>query len=302
MKLHFDSNQEYQLDAIKAITDIFEGQPVSGSDFEFSYSLVGSLLSENGSGNRLLLSEEQILENVKNIQQRNQIKDSVQDLQGMNFSVEMETGTGKTYVYLRTIYELNKLYGFKKFVVVVPSIAIREGVIKNLQITSEHFQSIYDNETINFAIYDSKKSSNLRSFASVSAIQILVLNIDAFAKDENIINKTIDRTTGKRPIEFIQSTRPIVIVDEPQNMETEIRKKAIENLHPLCTLRYSATHTNLYNLMYSLNPVKAYDLGLVKQIEVDSVVSDNAMNDAFVQVEKIQSVGKNKIAAKLKLM
>jgi type III restriction enzyme len=301
MKLHFDSNQEYQLDAIKAITDIFEGQPLTGGDFEFSVSSAGALISENGVGNRLMLSEEQILENIKSIQHHNQIKDKVSELQGMNFSIEMETGTGKTYVYLRTIYELNKLYGFKKFVIVVPSIAIREGVLKNLQITNEHFQSLYDKVAINFDIYDSKKVSHLRSFASSNAIQILILNIDAFAKDENIINKSNDKLTGKKPIEFIQSTCPIVIVDEPQNMETEIRKKAIENLNPLCTLRYSATHTNLYNLMYSLNPVMAYDLGLVKQIEVDSVVSENAMNDAFVQVEKIQPSGKNKIIAQLKI-
>ena len=259
------------------------------------------MLSENGLGNRLTLSEEQILENIKTIQQRNEIKDKVPELQGMNFSVEMETGTGKTYVYLRTIYELNKLYGFKKFVIVVPSIAIREGVLKNLLITNDHFQSLYDKAAINFDIYDSKKVSHLRWFASTNTIQILILNIDSFAKDENIINKPNDKLTGKKPIEFIQSTQPIVIVDEPQNMETEIRKKAIENLNPLCTLRYSATHTNLYNLMYSLNPVKAYDLGLVKQIEVDSVVSENAMNDAFVQVEKIQPSGKNKIIAKLKI-
>lgn len=219
----------------------------------------------------------------------------------MNFSVEMETGTGKTYVYLRTIYELNKLYGFKKFVIVVPSIAIREGVLKNLQITHEHFQSLYDKAAISFDMYDSKKVSHLRGFASANSIQVLVINIDAFAKDENIINKPNDKLTGKKPIEFIQSSKPIVIVDEPQNMETEIRKKAIENLNPLCTLRYSATHTHLYNLMYSLNPVKAYDLGLVKQIEVDSVISENAMNDAFVQVEKIQPSGKNKIIAKLKI-
>ncbi|MCO5248775.1 MAG: DEAD/DEAH box helicase family protein [Chitinophagales bacterium] len=302
MILHFDSNQAYQLEAIKAITDIFEGQPLSGGDFEFSHTSVGTLYSENGFGNKLTLSEEQILENVKSIQQRHGIKDTALDnLHGMNFSVEMETGTGKTYVYLRTIYELNKLYGFKKFVIVVPSIAIREGVLKNLKITHEHFQSLYDKAAINFDVYDSKKVSHLRSFASANSIQILVINIDAFAKDENIINKPNDKLTGKKPVEFIQSTQPIVIVDEPQNMETKNRKKAIENLNPLCTLRYSATHTNLYNLLYSLNPVKAYDLGLVKQIEVDSVVSENAMNDAFVQIEKIQPSGKNKIVAKLKI-
>jgi type III restriction enzyme len=264
MKLHFDSNQEYQIEAIRAVTDIFEGQPLSGGDFEFSLTETGALISENGVGNRLTLTEEQVWENVKSIQQHHEIKTENKGLQGMNFSVEMETGTGKTYVYLRTIYELSKLYGFKKFVIVVPSIAIREGVLKNLQITHDHFQTLYDKAQINYDVYDSKKVSNLRGFAAGNAIQILVINIDSFAKDENIINKPNDKLTGKRPIEFLRSSNPIVIVDEPQNMETAIRKKAIENLNPLCTLRYSATHTNLYNLVYSLNPVKAYDLGLVK--------------------------------------
>ncbi|MBI5371274.1 MAG: DEAD/DEAH box helicase family protein [Sphingobacteriales bacterium] len=300
MKLHFDSNQQYQLDAIKSITDIFEGQPLNGGDFEFSIYQAGALHSENGFGNRLTVSEEQIWENVKTIQQANEIKNNKEALDGMNFSIEMETGTGKTYVYLRTIFELNKLYGFKKFVIVVPSVAIREGVLKNLQITQEHFQTLYDKVQVNPEVYDSKKVSNLRGFASGNAIQILVINIDSFAKDENIINKANDKLTGKKPIEFIQSTNPIVIVDEPQNMETEIRKKAIENLNPLCTLRYSATHTNLYNLMYSLNPVKAYDLGLVKQIEVDSVLSENDLNSAYIQVESVNRSG-NSITAKIKI-
>jgi type III restriction enzyme len=319
MKLHFDRNQEYQIEAIRAVTDIFEGQPLSSGDFEFSLTQTGALLSENGVGNRLTLTEEQIWENVKRIQQHNEIHNPLTPfvkgentppppldrgdyiaLQGMNFSVEMETGTGKTYVYLRTIYELSKLYGFKKFVIVVPSIAIREGVLKNLQITHEHFQTLYDKAQINYDVYDSKKVSNLRGFAAGNTIQILVINIDSFAKDENIINKPNDKLTGKRPIEFLRSSNPIVIVDEPQNMETAIRKKAIENLNPLCTLRYSATHTNLYNLVYSLNPVKAYDLGLVKQIEVDSVISENAMNEAFVQLERINAT-KTKITAKIKI-
>lgn len=289
------------MEAIKAVTDIFKSDVPETGDFEFNISSAGSLLNENGFGNRLVVTPEQILENVQAIQQHNDIREVVNELQGMNFSVEMETGTGKTYVYLRTIYELNKLYGFRKFVIVVPSVAIREGVVKNLQITHEHFQSLYDRVAVTPLMYDSKKVTVLRGFATADSVQILVINIDAFAKDENIINKPNDKLSGKLPVEFIQSTHPVVIVDEPQNMETENRKRAITNLIPLCTLRYSATHTNLYNLVYSLNPVKAYDLGLVKQIEVDTVVSENAMNDAFVQVEKIQPSGKNKIIAKLKL-
>ena len=304
MKLHFDSKQEFQLEAVRAITDIFEGQPLSSSDFEFSINYPGALLTENGFGNKLAFSQlNQLTENIQQVQKNNGLKISTEDeiiSNGWNFSVEMETGTGKTYVYIRTIYELNKLYGFKKFVIVVPSVAIREGVMKNLEITDEHFQNLYDKVPVTSNVYDSKKVSNLRGFASANTIQVLVINIDSFAKDENIINKPNDKLTGKRPIEFIQSCNPFVIVDEPQNMETEIRKRAIDNLNPLCTLRYSATHTNLYNLVYSLNPVKAYDLGLVKQIEVDSVVSENDFNSPFLQLENITRTG-NAIKAKIKI-
>jgi len=304
MKLHFDSKQEFQLEAVKAITGIFEGQPLSSGDFEFSISQPGALLTENGFGNKLYFSHlDELTENIQRVQNNNGLKVSTKDeiiSNGWNFSIEMETGTGKTYVYLRTIYELNKLYGFKKFVIVVPSVAIREGVMKNLEITEEHFQNLYDKVPITSNVYDSRKVSNLRGFASANTIQVLVINIDSFAKDENIINKPNDKLTGKKPIEFIQSCKPFVIVDEPQNMETEIRKRAIENLSPLCTLRYSATHTNLYNLLYSLNPVKAYDLGLVKQIEVDSVMSENDFNDCFIQLESVNRTGNN-ITAKIKI-
>lgn len=297
MKLTFESNLAYQQEAIKSITDLFEGQPLENSAFEFNLKEEGTLNLINGVGNNLVLSEEQILANLQSIQANNEIKVS-DKLDGMHFSVEMETGTGKTYVYLRTIYELNKLYGFKKFVIVVPSVAIREGVLKNLEITHEHFQTLYDNVPVNFQVYDSVKVSTLRGFATTNNIEVLVINIDSFAKDENIINKPNDRLNGQRPIEFIQATRPIVIVDEPQNMETEKRIAAIENLKALCTLRYSATHRNQYNLTYSLNPVKAYDLGLVKQIEVDSIIEENANNDAFVSVESITAT-KTKVTAKI---
>ncbi len=299
MKLHFDPNQQFQIDAIQSIINIFEGQPLNRGDFDFSFNSESYLFKEGGIGNRLLITEEQVFNNVREIQRKNEL--SVSDsLDGMHFSVEMETGTGKTYVYLRTIYELNKKYGFKKFVIVVPSIAIREGVLKNLEITFEHFQNLYDKIPVNFDVYDSRRVSGLRGFAINNNIQILVINIDSFAKDENIINKFNDKLTGKKPIEFIQATRPIVIVDEPQNMETEIRKKAIENLNPLCTLRYSATHTNRYNMVYSLDPVKAYDLGLVKQIEVDSIVTENDFNEAYICLKKVTAT-KTRTAAKIEI-
>ena len=299
MKLHFDPNQEFQTDAIKSIVDLFEGQPLKAGEFEFSIESVGLLTPDGGIGNQLKLGENQILQNLQSIQKFNEIPES-DKLDGMHFSVEMETGTGKTYVYLRTIYELNKKYGFKKFVIVVPSIAIREGVLKNLEITFDHFQNLYDKIPVNYAVYESKRVSTLRSFAINNNIQILVINIDSFAKDENIINRPNDKLLGKCPVEFIQATAPIVIVDEPQNMETDNRKNAVKNLNPLCTLRYSATHLNRYNMVYSLDPVKAYDLGLVKQIEVDSIVTENDFNEAFLNLEKV-SATKTKTSAKIKL-
>jgi type III restriction enzyme len=298
MKLTFESNLGYQQEAIKSITDLFEGQPLEDSILEFDLKEKQKSFIQ-GVSNNLILSEGQILENLQSIQAGNEIKVS-DKLDGMHFSVEMETGTGKTYVYLRTIYELNKLYGFKKFVIVVPSVAIREGVLKNLEITHEHFQTLYDNVPVNFQVYDSTKVSTLRGFATTNNIEVLVINIDSFAKDENIINKSNDKLNGQKPLEFIQATHPIVIVDEPQNMETEKRIAAIDNLKALCTLRYSATHRKQYNLTYSLNPVKAYDLGLVKQIEVDSIIEENAYNDAFVYVESITAT-KTKVTAKLSI-
>ena len=299
MKLHFDPNQQFQLDAINAIVQVFEGQPLNNGDFSFTIDSRNTITPVGGVGNQLIISPEQILTNVQTVQKENDITPST-ELDGMHFSVEMETGTGKTYVYLRTIYELNKKYGFKKFVIVVPSIAIREGVLKNLEITFDHFQTHYDKIPVNFGVYDSKRVSNLRNFAVNNNIQILVINIDSFAKDENIINNPNDKLTGKKPIEFIQATNPIVIVDEPQNMETELRTKAIENLNPLCTLRYSATHITRYNMLYSLDPVKAYDLGLVKQIEVDSIVTENDFNEAFVSLEKVNAT-KTRTSAKIKI-
>lgn len=288
MKLKFDSNQQYQIDAIKSVTDIFEGQPPDASSFTYDFYEGEQKTMIAGVANRLVLDGEQILENLRKVQVAGEITPA-EKLEDMNFTVEMETGTGKTYVYLRTIYELYELYRFRKFVIVVPSIAIREGVLKNLQITHEHFQNLYDNVPVNFQLYDSSKVSSLRGFATGNNIEILIINIDSFAKDENIINRNNDKLTGQKPIEFIRAVNPIVIVDEPQNMETEKRKKAIENLNPLCTLRYSATHRNLYNQVYRLDPVKAYDLGLVKQIEVDSVVAEKGNNNAYVSLKSLKA-------------
>lgn len=296
MKLTFEPNLSYQQEAIKAVVNLFDGQPQDESVELYGLGEQQTYLID-GIGNKLILSDEQMLANVRKVQRRNDVPVS-EKLDGMNFSVEMETGTGKTYVYLRTIYELNKKYGFKKFVIVVPSVPIREGVLKNLQITHEHFQTLYDNTPIRFYVYDRNKISQLRGFAAGDNIEVLVINIDSFAKDENVINKPNDKLNGQEPIRFIQAANPIVIVDEPQNMESEKRTAAIANLHPLCTLRYSATHRNYYNLIYSLNPIKAYELGLVKQIEVDSVFEENSLNGAYIALDSI-TVSKTRISAKV---
>ncbi len=326
MKLQFDANQDYQLDAIRAVTALFAGQPDASQTSVMRDDALSSLaLTETGIANRRVIDDAQWLANLRAVQKENGIEPSdalatmaLDDgtvMSGFpNFTVEMETGTGKTYVYLRTIHELCKTYGFKKFVIVVPSVAIREGVLSSLKLTRQHFQTLYDYERMEFMVYDSGKVNQLRNFALSDAIQILVINIDAFAKDStevdddakggkakkkskgNVINQV--RETGMRPIEFIQATQPIVILDEPQNLETDIRKQAIARLNPLCALRYSATHRNAYNLIYSLDPVRAYELGLVKQIGVDSVIELKDANQAYVEVEGFKT-GKRSVSAKL---
>jgi len=296
MKLEFEANLEYQKDAISAVVDLFKGQPNHKAGFN---------LYSNGNNdpifavkNNLDIAKEQILKNLQEIQDKNCVAKS-QSIDSMDFSVEMETGTGKTYVYLRTIYELNTHYGFSKFIIVVPSIAIREGVQKSLEITHEHFQSIYAKEPLKPEVYKGKLT-HIRDFASSNNIEVLVINIDSFTKDQNIINKVNDKLNGKKPIEFIQATCPIVIIDEPQNMETEKRKEAIKSLNGLCHLRYSATHKNPYNSVYQLDPVKAYDLGLVKQIEVDSIYSDHSFNAAYVSIEDFK-IAKKSCSVKLNI-
>lgn len=307
MKLIFDPNQQYQIDAVNAVIDVFEGQPLSEGDFEISFSTQNLLFkTELGVGNNLILDDAALLKNVQLIQNKFGL-DKAPTLQGRHFSTEMETGTGKTYVYLRTIFELNRKYGFKKYVIVVPSVAIREGVLKNIEITKEHFLHLFNNASFDYFVYDSRRSSQVRQFATSNQIQIMVINIDAFRKtledkdDEkksNIIHRESDKLSGRKPIEFIQATNPIVIIDEPQSVDTTPKaKEAIDTLNPLCTLRYSATHRDPYNLLYKLDPIKAYDMRLVKRIEVASVLSGGYFNEAFIAFKSVDN--KNGIKAKL---
>ena len=317
MKIQFDPNQQFQLDAVSAISDLFEGQPQNAPEYAIiNTKSLGGLFAgheqtELGIGNKIQISEDKLKENLRTIQLRNDIETTRTDLEAWehfdipanqtrsipHFSVEMETGTGKTYVYLRTIFELSHRYGFQKFIIVVPSVAIREGVLKNIEITKEHFNSIYNSISFEHFVYDGKKLNKLRQFATNNSLQIQIINIDSFNKDSNIINQ--DREGGK-PIGFIQATRPIVIIDEPQSVDgTEKSKDAIKSLNPLMTLRYSATHRNAYNLVYRLDPVKAFELRLVKQIVVASAIGDTSANDSFINVVEVDY--KKGIKAKVRI-
>ena len=325
MKLKFDANLPYQQEAIQAAVGVFEGQPSNQSQFEVSFTTQMDMLeqTELGIGNRLAIDTGRVLENTHTVQEANDIPKSTSLLEAYqsrkdedkgkprnyafpNFSIEMETGTGKTYVYLRTVFELNQKYGFKKFIIVVPSVAIREGVLKSIEITKDHFAGIYDNVPLDYFVYDSKKLGKVRQFATSNQIQIMVINIQAFQKDAgddvdysklddeqrkklNIIHQERDAMSGRRPIEFIQAARPIVIIDEPQSVDnTPKSRRAIQQLQPVACFRYSATHINPYNLLYKLDPIKAYDLRLVKRIEVSSVKADDSFNDTFVRLDKVE--------------
>ncbi|MEH7246778.1 DEAD/DEAH box helicase family protein [Neobacillus niacini] len=298
MKFQFQSDLAYQLQAIRSVVDIFRGQPVRQSNFTVSYGAdAGMIQTALGIGNRLDLTKEEMIKNVNEIEIRNGLPRS-ETLDGLNFTIEMETGTGKTYVYLRTIYELNRKYGFSKFVIVVPSLAIREGVYKSLQITEQHFKELYDRQPLEYFIYDSEKLDKVRNFSTATTIQVMIINIDAFRKSfenpekqakANVIHRSIDKLNGYRPIEFIQQTNPIVIIDEPQSVDTTPKSKvAINSLSPLCTLRYSATHVDKYNMIYRLDAVDAYNERLVKKIEVMSVRSEQSFNLPYIKLLEVK--------------
>ena len=266
----------YQLDAVNAVANLFAGQPNHTRTFDLTSQGTGRFV-----GNGLDLDWETLGRNLNVVQKQNGQPETEIGAHGLNFSLEMETGTGKTYVYLRTIYELNRSYGWKKFVIVVPSVPIREGVLKSLEIMKAHFDGVFGRPVMRYAEYSSDRLSDLRAFAVNDHIEILVINIQSFEKDGNVINKVNE--SGEAPIKFVQETCPIVIIDEPQNMETEGRLNALESLHPLFTLRYSATHKNPYHKVYSLNPVQAYNLKLVKQIEVLPELAENDVNGAHLR-------------------
>lgn len=315
MKIQFDK-LDYQIDAINSTIDVFKGQESCKSNFtvlaptsiDGSYS---NLQSELGYANKLNLSHEQLLQNTQEIQLRNGLRVSKSDevdRNALDFSVEMETGTGKTYVFLRSILEMNKLYGFTKFIIVVPSIPIKEGTNKNLEMTNDKFKEDFDNVPYSYFVYDSGNLSKVRDFAVSDQLRIMVINIQAFARDMDSESKTkrilleYNDKLGATPINLIKETNPIIIVDEPQStLSTSLQKKSVQNLNPLAIFRYSATHREKINLLYRLNAVDAYQNKLVKQIEVSSVGAEGAATDgAYLKLVSVTNK-KNTISAKLEL-
>lgn len=326
MKLHFESDLPYQAAAIEAVCDLFRGQEVCRSVFTVTAQALADsgqqsfegkqFTAEGGIGNALqLLVDEELSENLHKVQLRNglQPSDPLNPKHALDFTVEMETGTGKTYVYLRTVFELNQRYGFTKFVVVVPSVAIKEGVNKTLQITREHFESLYPGaKGYEFFQYDSDRLGEVRNFATSPNIQIMVITVGAInkfgdeaaaaaeesdeakrrEKSKNKMYRASEKTGGERPIDLIRNTRPILIVDEPQSVDGGIDgkgKKALAQMNPLCSLRYSATHANKHNMVYQLDAVDAYEQKLVKQIEVAAATVQGGNNKPYVKLLEVNN-------------
>ena len=302
MKLHFEPNLDYQLQAIEAVCDLFRGQEACRTEFTVTMQrpdlqgvqqlTLGVAETDLGVGNRLTLLDDQLLANLRDVQLRGGLAPSGVLASG-DFSVEMETGTGKTYVYLRTIFELQRRYGFTKFVIVVPSVAIKEGVYKSLQITEEHFKGLYAGVPVDFFLYDSGKLGQVRNFATSATIQVMVVTVGAINKrDVNNLYKDSEKTGGEKPIDLIKATRPIVIVDEPQSVDgglTGAGKTALDAMNPLCTLRYSATHANKHHMVFRLDALDAHERKLVKQIEVAAATIEDAHNKAFVRLVSVSN-------------
>jgi type III restriction enzyme len=301
MEFKFDPNQPYQKDAIAAVVDLFKGQPRDASILE---STLTSHLTEIGNqslldivnevgavGNQLILDEAALLENLRNVQDRNglEVVDSMDGI-SLDFDIEMETGTGKTYVYLRTAFELAKKYNFTKFIILVPSVAIKEGVTSSIKLMRKHFDELY---SIPFDpnVYSGSNAEEVQSFATSTSVQILIMTIDSLRGDKNtrVMHQTRDKLNGLKPIDYLRATKPIVIMDEPQNMESLLSQSAVAELDPLCTLRYSATHRKTRNVVYRLDPVDAHELGLVKQIVVAEALQQGADAGQYLKLISVKN-------------
>lgn len=302
----FDASQPYQLDAIASVVDLFDGQPKDAEKLVTTLrgaavlpdsdqaALDIDLTQEVGAvGNSLVLDCDLILANLQRVQDWNGLE-VASALAGdtLDFDIEMETGTGKTYVYLRTIFDLAVRYNFTKFVILVPSVAIREGVSTSIRLMREHFESLYKPQGITFdaSIYSGKSAEEVQSFATSTNVQILIMTIDSIRGNANtrIIHQTRDKLNGLRPIDYLKATRPVVIMDEPQNMESQLSQSAVGELDPVFTLRYSATHKKQRNVVYRLDPVDAHDLGLVKQIVVAEVAQQGADATPYIKLVEVR--------------
>ena len=322
MNLQFEHNLDYQRAAIDAVCGLFTGQELCRTEFTVSHSTpgygqtlgqnldfagqvvrqqmgLGLAESELGIGNRLSLLDDDLLKNLHAVQLKNGLGLSP-TLESGDFTVEMETGTGKTYVYLRTLFELNQKFGFTKFVIVVPSVAIKEGVYKSLQIMAPHFKTLYAGVPFEYFLYDSAKPGPVRNFATSPHMQIMVVTVGAInKKDVNNLYKESEKTGGEKPIDLIRATRPIVVVDEPQSVDGGLQgsgKQALEAMGPLCTLRYSATHATKHHMVYKLDAVDAYERQLVKQIEVASLAVEGGHNRPYVKLLGVGFEAKKLIA------
>jgi type III restriction enzyme len=328
MKLHFEPNLDYQVQAIDAVCDLFNGQEICRTEFtvtrDASDGQTRMAFAENdlGIGNRLTLLDDEILANLHAIQLRHGLAPSHSLVSG-DFTVEMETGTGKTYVYLRTVFELNKRYGFTKFIIVVPSVAIKEGVYHTIETAAEHLKGLYAGVPFDSFLYDSAKLGQVRNFATSPQIQIMVMTVGAInkfgdeqaalseeadevarrEKSKNVMYRASEKTGGEKPIDLIRATRPILIVDEPQSVEGGLDgkgKKAMERMNPLCNLRYSATPKHSHHMVFKLDAVDAYERKLVKQIEVAAASVEGGFNKPYVRLVSVKN-RRNVITAQVEL-
>ncbi|MAZ39652.1 MAG: restriction endonuclease subunit R [Legionellales bacterium] len=316
MKLKF-KHQAYQTRAMDAVINCFKGQPnISNINYRIdpgmnetqAYNQQQSLFDASGFKNAaLVLTESQLLENIQTVQKQQQLPVSEQlasnKIAKLNLDIEMETGTGKTYCYIKTLFEMHKQFGWSKFIIVVPSIAIREGVYKSLQITAEHFQETYHKQA-KFFIYNSKQLHNLESFSSDAGINIMVINVQAFnakGKDNRRIYEELDDFQSRRPIDVIKVNRPILILDEPQKMEGAKTLNSFEEFNPLFILRYSATHKTQYNKIHRLDALDAYNQKLVKKIAVRGISTKGlAGTNAYLYLESIE-ISKQAPTAKIEI-
>lgn len=292
MKFQF-KHQQFQADAARAVCEIFRGQQRHTANF-FGGGLDNYQIGSNAP---IELSDEQILSNLRGVQGYLDLPIS-QRLEGMNFSVEMETGVGKTYTYIKTMHELYRHYGWSKFIIVVPSVAIREGVKKSFDMTEEHFAEEYGRKIRHF-VYNSKNLEAIRTFVNDSEIWAMIVNVQAFnarSKDARRMTQELDEFGSQIPMEVIAQTNPIIIIDEPQSVEGAVAKEKIPQFKPLMTLRYSATHRNLYNQVYRLDALDAYKMRLVKRIAVKGIEIHNDTSAGYIFFEAINLSGKDPTA------